>query len=141
MEISTMKKIIAVALLAFALSANAFWNNNSPWGNNGPWGGFNNGPWGYSDNGIFGFNPYDFWDPRWYMEEMENMMDEFDSGNGWGNNGWGNNGWGNNGWGNNSPWGYNNSPYNNSPYMNNPANFGYNQPISPSAESNEEVAK
>ncbi|MFP6776405.1 MAG: hypothetical protein VCA13_06550 [PS1 clade bacterium] len=127
-----MKKIIAIALLAFTLGANAFWNNNNNngWGNNGPWSSFsngpwggNNGPWGYSDNGIFGFNPYDFWDPRWYMEEMENMMDEFD-----------NNGWGNNGWGNNGPWGYNNNQY-----MNNPTNFGYNQPISPSANSAEVV--
>ncbi|HIC40063.1 MAG TPA: hypothetical protein EYO74_01475 [Piscirickettsiaceae bacterium] len=90
-----MKKIFAVVLLAFALSANAFWNNNnSPWGgNNSYYGG------GYNDNGMFGYNPYDFWDPRWYFEEMDNMMDEFD------NNSWGNNYGGS---------GYN--PYNNSRY-------------------------
>lgn len=66
-----MKKIIAVALLAASLGSNAFWNNNNNWGNNGYY---------YDDNGMFGYNPYDFWDPRWYFEEMDNMMDEFDTG-------------------------------------------------------------
>ncbi len=67
-----MKKIIAVALLVASLGSNAFWNNNNNWGNNGY--GY------YDDNGMFGYNPYDFWDPRWYFEEMDNMMDEFDTG-------------------------------------------------------------
>ncbi len=70
-----MKKIFAVILLAFSLGANAFFNNNDmPWNN-----GFNNNVNGYQqDNGIFSYNPYDYWDPRWYMEEMSNMVDEFD---------------------------------------------------------------
>ncbi|MDC9714486.1 MAG: hypothetical protein PSN36_01490 [Gammaproteobacteria bacterium] len=81
-----MKKILAIVLLAFTFSANAFWNNNNmPWSNNGY---NNNGNYGYQqDNGIFSFNPYEYWDPRWYSEEMSNMMDEFsDNNNGWGNN-------------------------------------------------------
>ncbi|HIC40062.1 MAG TPA: hypothetical protein EYO74_01470 [Piscirickettsiaceae bacterium] len=70
-----MKKILTVVLLAFALGANAFWNNN----NNTPWSNGSNNYNGYQeDNGMFGYNPYDFWDPRWYMEEMSNMVDEFD---------------------------------------------------------------
>ena len=70
-----MKKIFAVILLAFSLGDNAFFNNNDmPWNN-----GFNNNVNGYQqDNGIFSYNPYDYWDPRWYMEEMSNMVDEFD---------------------------------------------------------------
>jgi hypothetical protein len=71
-----MKKIFAVVLLAFSLGANAFFNNNDmPWNN-----GFNsNNVNGYQkDNGIFSYNPYDYWDPRWYMEEMSNMVDELD---------------------------------------------------------------
>ncbi len=98
-----MKKILAIVLLAFTLSANAFWNNNGPWGNN-----YNNyGNYGYQDNGIFAFNPYDYWDPRWYAEEMSNMMDEFDD-NGWNNN-YG--GYGYNPYNRYNP--YNNGPWNN----------------------------
>lgn len=67
-----MKKILVVVLLALTLSANAFWNNNGPRSN-----GYGN-YYGYQDNGIFAFNPYNYWDPRWYAEEMSNMMDEFD---------------------------------------------------------------
>ena len=93
-----MKKLIAIFAMAAALSANAFWNsNNTPWGNN------YNG-YGYADdNGIFAYNPYDYWDPRWYFEEMENMMDEFDSE-----------------FGGNDYYGYN--PYNYGPYGNPQAN-------------------
>lgn len=81
-----MKKIIALVLLTATLSVHAFWNNNN-W-NNMPWGGSNY--YGHqNDNGIFGYNPYDFWDPRWYSEEMSNMVDEFDDNNGWGNNNYG----------------------------------------------------
>ncbi len=70
-----MKKIFAVILLAFSLGANAFFNNNDmPWNN-----GFNNNNGYQKDNGIFSYNPYDYWDPRWYMEEMSNMVDEFDN--------------------------------------------------------------
>jgi hypothetical protein len=57
---------------------------------------------------MFGYNPYDYWDPRWYMEEMSNMVDEFDDEFNNNNNGWNNN---------NNFNGYN--PYNN---FNNPWN-------------------
>jgi hypothetical protein len=109
-----MKKLLAIALVASSLSANAFWNNNSmPWDNNN---GYNN--YGYQENnGMFGYNQYDYWDPRWYMEEMSNMVDDFDDNN----NGWNNHNNGYNGYGNNNSWnngnngnnfnGYN--PYNN----------------------------
>ncbi len=72
-----MKKILAIVLLAFTLNVNAFWNNND-----GPW-SRSKGYYGYQDNGIFDFNPYDYWDPRWYVEEMSNMMDEFDDDDDW----------------------------------------------------------
>jgi hypothetical protein len=55
-----MKKIIAITSLVAATSASAFFGNN------------NNGY--QEDNGMFGYNPYDYWDPRWYMEEMSNMV-------------------------------------------------------------------
>jgi hypothetical protein len=96
MENLKMKKIIAIVALAASLSSNAFFNN---WNNNGY-----NG-YGYEDNGIFGYNPYDaFIDPRWYVEEMSNMMDDFG------------------GWNNNNGYGYN--PY----YYGNPY---YNQAVNP----------
>ncbi len=109
----TMKKIFTIVLLTSTLSANAFWSsNNTPWGN-----GYNNyNAYGYQeDNGIFGYNPYDFWDPRWYAEEMGNMFDEFDN-NGWNNNnyyGYGRNGYGRNGYGRN---GYGRNGYVNTPW-------------------------
>ncbi|WP_428087333.1 hypothetical protein [Candidatus Thioglobus sp.] len=68
-----MKKIFAIVLVAVSLSANAFFSSSDmPWNS-----GSNNN--GYQkDNGMFGYNPYNYWDPRWYMEEMSNMVDEFD---------------------------------------------------------------
>jgi hypothetical protein len=75
-----MKKILAFAIMAISLSSNAFWGNNN-WNN-----GYDNNY--YNNNGIFGYNSYDFWDPRWYMEEMSDLFDEFD--NDWSNNGYGN---------------------------------------------------
>ena len=63
-----MKKLITIALLATSLSSNAFFNNNNGWNNNGY----------QQDNGLFGYNPYELYDPRWYMEEMENMINEVD---------------------------------------------------------------
>ena len=109
-----MKKLLAIALIAASLSANAFFNNNDmPWNGNN-YNNYNNN--GYQqDNGMFGYNPYDYWDPRWYMEEMSNMVDEFDDEFNNNNNGWNNN---NNGWNNNNFNGYN--PYNNfnSPWNN-----------------------
>jgi hypothetical protein len=64
-----MKKIIAIAALVAATSASAgfFNNNNTTWNN------------GYQeDNGIFSFNPYSFWEPRWYIQEANNFMNEID---------------------------------------------------------------
>ena len=98
-----MKKMIVTALLALSLSSNAFWNNNNDW-----W----NGGYGWDDNGIFGYNSYDYWDPRWYFEEFENMMDEFDD-NGWGNNNY------------YGPYAY--GPYNQAPWAQNVA------PVAPAA--------
>ena len=100
-----MKKIIAIVALAASLSSNAFFNNNSY--NGGGYGG------GYNDNGVFGYNPYDaFIDPRWYFEEMSNMMDDF--GNFGGNN-------------YNNGYGYNPYFYGN-PYYNAPAANAYTAP-------------
>jgi hypothetical protein len=130
LEESKMKKIITVSLLSLALNASAGWGGNNGF-NNGPWGGSNN------NNGIFGNNPYSMFTPDWFSEEMDDMMDEFDSNNNgpWGNNGrnnnnpWGNNGpWNNSGpwsggnsgpWNNSGPWG-NSSPWNNSNWGNTP---------------------
>ena len=65
-----MKKIIAIAALVAATSASAgFFNNN----NTTTW---NNGY--QEDNGIFSFNPYSFWQPRWYIQEANNFMNEID---------------------------------------------------------------
>jgi|JYMV01.1.fsa_nt_gi hypothetical protein len=63
-----MKKIIAIAALVAATSASAgFFNDNTSWSN------------GYQeDNGIFDFNPYSFWEPRWYIQEANNFMNEVD---------------------------------------------------------------
>ncbi|MDC9726582.1 MAG: hypothetical protein PSN35_01955 [Candidatus Thioglobus sp.] len=114
-----MKKLLAIALVAASLSANAFFNNNDmPWNN-----GYNN--YGYQeDNGMFGYNPYDYWDPRWYMEEMSNMVDEFDDE--FNNN---NNGWNNNNFNGYNPYNNFNNPYNN---FNNPWN-NTNAPQAPVA--------
>lgn len=62
-----MKNFLIIAAMTATLattSASAFWNNNNY--------GWN------SDNGIFAYNPYSFFDPRWYFKEANNMMDEFD---------------------------------------------------------------
>jgi len=136
-----MKKIITVSLLTLALNATAGWGgNNSPWGNNG----WSNGPWGGSNNnnGIVGNNPYSMLTPDWFGEEVNDMMDEFDSNNSspWGNKGFRNGPWGNNTpWNNsnfgNSSWG-NNSPWNNNSWRNSPwANYGYNKPIPTTADT------
>lgn len=67
-----MKKIITVAIfMAFtigaATNASAFWGNNNNWECMGPFGQ------------IPGCNPYDEWDPRYWMEEMEDMWDDDDN--------------------------------------------------------------
>ncbi len=74
------------------------WNNTNGYNNNGY----------QDDNGMFGYNPYDYWDPRWYMEEMSNMVDEFDDEFNNSNNGWNNNNYG----GYNNPYNNFNSPWN-----------------------------
>jgi len=69
-----MKKIIAVATLVASMSASAgFFDNNNltPWNTN-----VNNG-WA-EDNGIFAYNPYSFFEPRWYIKEAGNFMNEID---------------------------------------------------------------
>jgi len=62
-----MKKIfsslLAVALLTAAGTSMAWWSDNDDWGG-GPWGG--------------DWNPYDEWDPRYWMEEMEQEWDDDD---------------------------------------------------------------
>jgi hypothetical protein len=71
-----MKKLIAIFAMVAALGANAFWNSNNTSGN-GSYG--NNNINGYQeDNGIFSYNPYSFYDPRWYFKEMINVIDEVD---------------------------------------------------------------
>jgi hypothetical protein len=66
-----MKKMIAVSVFAaFMLgavnNASAFWGSNNDWECMGPFGE------------IPGCNPYDEWDPRYWMEEMEDMWDDDD---------------------------------------------------------------
>ena len=62
-----MKKIfsslLAVALLTAAGTSMAWWSDNDNYGG-GPW----SGDW----------NPYDEWDPRYWMEEMEQEWDDDD---------------------------------------------------------------
>ncbi len=103
-----MKKILAIGLLTASMGATAFWGGSAPWGNS------------YQDNGIFGFNPYDYWNPNWYSQEMDNMIDEFDD-NGRGNS----NGY--NGYGYNSPSRYPNPYSGNTPWNNAPWGNGYNR--------------
>jgi hypothetical protein len=132
-----MRKIITVSLLTLALNASAGWGgNNNPWGNNG----FSNGPWGGSNNnGIIGNNPYSMFTPDWFSEEMDDMMDEFDSNsnnNGpWGNQGFNKGPWNNSGFGN-SPWGSQTGPWNNNTWRNGPwSNYGYNRAIPTTADT------
>ncbi len=65
-----MKKIIAISVfsafvLGAATNASAFWSSNDD---------ECYGPYGKIPN----CNPYDEWDPRYWMEEMEDMMDDDD---------------------------------------------------------------
>ncbi|SFV66523.1 hypothetical protein MNB_SUP05-5-420 [hydrothermal vent metagenome] len=53
-----MKKIFIFILLLFSLSASAFWNNNA-------WNGWNNN-----------WNPYEVWDPRYWLEEMDQVWND-----------------------------------------------------------------
>ncbi|GMR01474.1 MAG: hypothetical protein BMS9Abin19_0864 [Gammaproteobacteria bacterium] len=58
-----LRLVMALSLLLAATSSFAWGGNNSNWG---PFG--NNG-WGNN------YNSYDEWDPRYWMEEMENTFD------------------------------------------------------------------
>ncbi len=59
-----LRLALAVSILLPATSSFA-WG-----GNNGNWGPFGNNGWGNN------YNPYDEWDPRYWMEEMENTFDD-----------------------------------------------------------------
>lgn len=69
-----LRLTMAISLLLAATSSYAWFGNNNNNNNWGPWGGNNNnwGPWGGNNN----YNPYDEWDPRYWMEEMENAFDD-----------------------------------------------------------------
>lgn len=63
------KAVIAVLTATVMVSASAgFFGNNN----------VNNG---YAeDNGWFSYNPYSYFNPRWYIQEASNFMDEIDEG-------------------------------------------------------------
>jgi hypothetical protein len=73
----TMKKIVLTVALATAMvtASAGFFNNNN-------YNGYGN------DNGLFSYNPYSFFDPRWFMQEAENFVDEFDDDNYYAYNGY-----------------------------------------------------
>ena len=75
-----LRLIMAMSLLLAATSSNAWFGNDN--GNNNNWGPFggNNNNWGpFGGNGWGNnYNPYDEWDPRYWMEEMENAFDSDD---------------------------------------------------------------
>ncbi len=72
-----LRLFMALGLLLVATSSFAWGGNNSNWG---PFG--NNG-WGNN------YNSYDEWDPRYWMEEMENTFDDDGYYGGPGNYGYG----------------------------------------------------
>ena len=116
-----MKKVITASLMVVALNASANFGSG-PWGNNG-WNG-NNG-----NNGFIAHNPYSMLTPDWFSEEMDDMMDEFDSDNNmpWSNNRGNNGPWNNQRWNNNGPWGGNNNPWQNRNWNQGP--WGNSQPF------------
>jgi len=63
-----MKKITLTVVLATTMgtASAGFFNNND-------YNGYN------QDNGLFAYNPYSFFDPRWFIQEAENFVDEFDN--------------------------------------------------------------
>ncbi|MDX1345049.1 MAG: hypothetical protein R3179_04045 [Sedimenticolaceae bacterium] len=68
-----IKSMMAVSLLAVSASASAFfWDDDDDWK-----------CWGIPD-----CNPYDEWDPRYWMEEMEQAFDDDDD-YGYGGGPWG----------------------------------------------------
>ena len=128
-----MKKVIVASLMTVALSATADFDNR-PWGNNG-WN--NNG--NNANNGFIAHNPNSMFTPDWFSEEMDDMMDEFDSDDNrpWNNNRFNSSPWSNNGqwnaqnWRNNGPMGNNaawqNRNWNQGPWGNSqPFNFQTN---------------
>jgi hypothetical protein len=74
-----MKKMIssvmAVALMTAAGTSMAWWDSDDDYGYGGPWGG--------------DWNPYDEWDPRYWMEEMEQEFDDDDDWRRYGGYGYG----------------------------------------------------
>ena len=122
-----MKKIVSVSLLMIALNTSAGFGNG-PWSNNG-WNNSNN-----SNNGIIAHNPYSIFTPDWFSEEMDDMMDEFDSNNmpfsnnQFNNQGpWNNTGpWQNRNW-NQGPWSNNTGPWQNRNWNQGP--WGNSQPF------------
>ncbi|MDC0407354.1 hypothetical protein OAM82_01735 [Candidatus Thioglobus sp.] len=106
-----MKKIITVSLMVVALNASAGFGNG-PWGNNG---------WNNVNNGIVAHNPYSMMTPDWFSEEMDDMMDEFDTNS----TPWNSNGYNNRPWNNNSrPWNSRNQS-GSVPWQNNNWNQGF----------------
>lgn len=69
-----MKKFAAISLAAFtafaATGASAFWDSKNKWEEPECW---------YNPHDC---NPYDEWDPRYWMEEMSQMWDDDDYGYG-----------------------------------------------------------
>jgi hypothetical protein len=119
----SMKKIITASLMVVALNASAGFGNG-PWGNNG-WNNANNNV----NNGIVAHNPYSMMTPDWFSEEMDDMMDEFDTGKNtpWNNKNFNNRGpWNNKNFNNRGPWS-NNSPWQNRNWNQGP--WGNSQPF------------
>ena len=121
-----MKKIVSVSLLMIALNTSAGFGN-------GPWNNSNNS--NNSNNGIIAHNPYSIFTPDWFSEEMDDMMDEFDSNNmpfsnnnQFNNQGpWNNTGpWQNRNW-NQGPWSNNTGPWQNRNWNQGP--WGNSQPF------------
>ena len=73
-----MKKLfgslLAVILLTAASTSMAWWDDDDDY-YGGPWGG--------------DWNPYDEWDPRYWMEEMEDIWDDDDDWYRYGGHGYG----------------------------------------------------
>ncbi len=128
-----MKKIIALTvfsafILGAATNATAFWGSDNDWECRGPYGK------------IPDCNPYDEWDPRYWMEEMESFWDDDDDygrgygapygggyGNPYGGGGYGAPYGGGGGYGN--PYGGGYAPAPAAPYYGNP----YAAPVAPAA--------
>jgi len=120
--------IVTITVLLFTASSQASWFGNNNWG---PGGGN-----GWSN----GWNPYDEWDPRYWVREMDNQFDDNDSygpgygyggpgygyggpGYGYGGPGYGYGGPGY-GYGRPAPYGYGSAPYGYGPAVPPPAPYG-----------------